>query len=645
MHKYFGMAALLAAQILFSCTQEEYGYSDSSSNGMIVARMAEPAVTRTAVGDAVEGSNAVGIMWTDGDMLGVFDATGTSQKCYAKVGQGTAATASFAASGTTAFDTPVYAYYPYDSANDSKDINSLTGTLPSTQNMDTGTLHGDYKYGRATTATGNGNYEFEFRHIFSLARFTIDASDTELEGETLKSITVTADRGGTGVALAGDFTFSAEDGSWTLGNEQQSSITLEWDTAACVLNEVQTCYMSLFPLIKTDDLFTITLCTENYTAEFTANCLVDLEAEHIYNFPLTLKNYSNLTITGSDGTVVKQGKFTCATLNVDGLPTFINSDGPGSSGTTTIGTILNGLGYEFIGVSEDFTYHNALVTALTDYTAGTYRGSATSIISKNDTDGLGFFWKTGVSAKEEAIVEYDASYGGLSDGANTLVAKGFRHYEVTVAEGVTVDVYITHMNTYSDSNGDYSESGNQWVSAQMSQLRQLRDSVLNNLATNNRPAIIMGDTNMRYTRHQIEENLIDYVAAKGYKIADPWIELWRGGTYPTYNNISLMIPSKFGGGSTDILCANDQRGEVVDKVWYINVPDAAVQLEATSCKNDVDNFAESTETVSYDGVTYEDEYGNITTGQTVSYTKVTGYADHFPVVVSFRYTYTSSNED
>ena len=39
------------------------------------------------------------------------------------------------------------------------------------------------------------------------------------------------------------------------------------------------------------------------------------------------------------------------------------------------------------------------------------------------------------------------------------------------------------------------------------------------------------------------------------------------------------------------------------------------------------------------GVTVEDATGNILTNQDVNYTKVNGYADHFPVVVSFEYTY------
>lgn len=640
MQKSFVIAAVvLAAQSLFSCSDDETVW-DGSGHGQIVAKIEQSATTRTAVGNMVDGTNAVGIVWTDGDEIGVFDASGTSQKRYAKVGQGTAATASFAASGTTAFTDPVYAYYPYDDANSSKDIHSLVGTLPSTQNMDNGALHGDYKIGRATTPTSDGGYEFVFKHLFSMARITIDATDTPLNGETLKSLTMSVSRGEAGVPVAGNFTFNAEDASWTQTDEGISSITLTWDKTSPSLKQAFTCYMSLFPLVRSGDLFTITVSTENYKAEFTAASLANFAAEQIYNFPVTLSNYESLKVVDNEGTAV-QGRFTCAALNVDGLPSFINSGGPGSDGTATIGRIMNDLGYDFIAVSEDFAYHDELAGAMTNYNAGKYRGTVWNAAGKNDTDGLGFFWKKeGITATGETIVEFNESYGGLTDGANELIAKGFRHYVVTVANGVEVDVYITHMNTFGDGGNTEDDPH---VHAQLSQLRQLRDYVVEQAKTNNRPAIIMGDTNMRYTRHQIVDNLITPVESEGLQIADPWIELHRGGVYPEWNTPSLMIRSKFGGGNVDILCADDQRGEVVDKMWYINVPEAAIQLKATSCMNEVEHFAKSTEQVSFSGITVEDANGNILPDQNVSYTKVNGYADHFPVVVSFEYTYDNGN--
>lgn len=639
MRKFLGFAAiLLAAQILFSCSDEESAYI-ASDHGQIVARIAQHPATRTAVGDAVEGTNAVGIVWTDGDEIGVFDASGAAQKRYAKVGTGTAPTASFAASGTTAFGTPVYAYYPYAAVNNANDMRSLTGTLPATQNMDSGTLQGDYKYGSAITQTDDGGWEFEFKHIFSLARITIDATDTPLQGEALKGFTLSVSRGDADVPIAGDFTFSAEDGSWTQTDEGISSITLTWDKTSPSLKQAFTCYMSLFPLVRSGDLFTITVSTENYKAEFTANCLTNFSPEQIYNFPVVLDKYETIKVYDKDGNAV-QGKFTCAALNVDGLPDFINSGGPGSDGTKTIGNIMNGLEYDFIALSEDFEYHDEFANAMTNYNMGTYRGAVS--LGSNDTDGLGFLWKKdGITATGETMVAYNDAYGDLFNGANTMIAKGFRHYEVTVAEGVTVDVYITHMNTY---GGEGNTEDNDWVKAQLSQLRQLRDYVVAKAKENKRPAIIMGDTNMRYTRHQIVTNLIDPVTSEGLQIVDPWVEFHRGGVYPTWNTKSLMIRSKFAGDNEyDILCADDQRGEVVDKMWYINVPDAALQLKAISCMNEVEHFAKSTEQVSFSGITVEDANGNILSDQNVSYTKVNGYADHFPVVVSFEYTYDNGN--
>lgn len=637
MRKSFVVAAVvLVAQSLFSCSEDETIW-DGSGHGQIVAKIEQSVTTRTAVGDAVDGTNAVGIVWTDGDEIGVFDESGTSQKRYAKVGQGTAATASFAASGTTAFTDPVYAYYPYDDANSSKDIHSLIGNLPSTQNMDNGALHGDYKIGRATTPTSDGGYEFVFKHLFSMVRITIDAADTPLKGETLKSLTMSVNRGEAGVPVAGNFTFNAEDASWTQTDAGISSITLTWDKTSPSLEQAFTCYMSLFPLVKSGDLFTITVSTENYKAEFTANSLTNFSPEQIYNFPVVLDKYETIKVYDKDGNAV-QGKFTCAALNVDGLPNLINSGGPGSDGTKTIGNIMNSLGYDFIAVSEDFAYHDDLVSSMTNYNRGTYRGSVSNALGKNDTDGLGFFWKKDIiKANGETIVPFGEAYGGLDGGANTLIAKGFRHYAVTVAQGVTIDVYITHMNTFGDGGNTEDDP---WVHAQLSQLRQLRDYVVAKAKENKRPAIIMGDTNMRYTRHQIVENLINPVTSEGLQIVDPWVEFHRGGIYPTWNTKSLMISSKYAGDvENDILCADDQRGEVVDKMWYINVPDAAIQLKATSCMNDVEHFAKSSETVSYSGVTVEDANGNILSNQDVSYTKVNGYADHFPVVVSFEYTY------
>lgn len=663
MRKKLGFAVVATtALLLTSCSQNELNEIDATNH--IVASIQTPATTRTVVDVPGNGTNTTGILWTDGDALGVFDASATSQKQYVKVGSGNVAVANFAAAiATQAFETPVYAYYPYNAANDGKDISALTGTLPAVQNMDDGMLHGDYKYGRAQKGgTAEAGHEFVFIHLFSLARITIDAENTPLKGEKLKSVSVSVTRGETKVPIAGNFSFNGRNGNWTQTDAGETGITLGW-TNDITLDQAYTCYTSLFPNIHSGDIFNIEVKTENYKATFTATSLTNFAREQIYNFPMSLNNYASIKVYDAAGNLIQNGPnytdpdvvtgtFTCAALNVDGLPDIsyifgsINPDGPGANGTTTIGNAVNNLGWDFMAVSEDFEYNKELVAALANYNAGTWRGTITALNSSSsnraDTDGLNFFWKkNGITATGETMVQFTAEEGGLTGGANTCIKKGFRHYEVTVVEGVTVDVYITHMNTYS---GDGNTESNAYVAAQLAQLRQIRDYVLAIAKEKKRPAIIMGDTNMRYTRHDIATNFITPVTKEGFTVADPWVEFHRGGIYPTWDTKSLMIRSMFKGDTTnDIVCSDDQRGEVVDKMWYINVPGAAVQLKATGCKNDIENFLKSTEPASYSGVTAEDADGNILENQSVSYTRNIGLADHFPVVVSFEYAYKKSN--
>ena len=155
-------------------------------------------------------------------------------------------------------------------------------------------IRDSYKIGSANTPTGEGSYEFEFKHLFSMARITIDAADTPLKDEKLKSLTVSVSRGEAGVPIAGNFTFDAEDGSWKQMDEGKNSITLTWNENSPSLEQAFTCYMSLFPVIRTGDLFTITVSTENYKAEFTANSLTNFSPEQIYTFPVVLEKYETI---------------------------------------------------------------------------------------------------------------------------------------------------------------------------------------------------------------------------------------------------------------------------------------------------------------------------------------------------------------
>ena len=639
--------------------------------------------SRTSVSSVTDGAN-VSTVWTAGDELGVFDKNGNHKRFLRKTSGNETNPKFYPESG---YVTPKYAYYPYGSDNAGRSSSDCLGNVPAVQEMTSGVLHGAYKTGTLKrTSFFSNTYTMTFSHILSVVEVDLNADGTALADDVLKTVKVSVKRGEDQVLIAGSFHFSAVNGSIASSNlGSESTITMDWEEGVALSGTISR-WISVLPVVKAGDVIRFEITGESHNAVLELTAEKAFEQGKGYVFDLSLSKYSDVLVVDgvAPGTepeptpepepepeptpepepeptpepepepapVVTSGTFKAAAFNVDGLPNkvsfvTINPDGPGSSGTSTMAKIANGLGWDIIAASEDFAYHSQLASGLSNYNAGTYRGSISSaqLYKRADTDGMCFFWKkNGVSASSETMVQYKDEYGGLTSGANTCIKKGFRYYEVTIAEGVVIDVYITHMNTYSGSGNTESNS---YVAAVLGQLRQLRDYVLAKAAANKRPAVIMGDTNMRYTRHDIQKNLLDYVASwtdangvSGYTVSDPWVEKYRGGFYPSWNSKSLMTRAMFKGDTeNDIVCSNDQRGEVVDKIWYVNVPGAAVQLSVEDHYNDVTNFTKSTSSVSYSGVQMEDANGNISSGN-ISYTKNVGYSDHFPVVTVFKWTKT-----
>ena len=682
-HEFAGML-LIAGAALASCNESALEPTRSRGNAEIIASIENDELTRTCIDPTVYKDNVTGLLWTPGDFLGVYGSSGTQNAKFENTSSVKAANATFTGKLADG-EVPQYCYYPYADANAGKAYDALTGKVSAVQNYNAagGRLSDDWKYGTSSTAEGAA-YKFKMKSLFAMAKVVVDATGSDVEGESLKSVSIKATNGSVVRSINGEFTFSAADGSYNLTKAEAESTTMDW-TGEAVLSSGKkyTGYITLIPNIEQGDKITITITTDKHTAVFEVPCLKSLASGYIYDFPMTLTELAakmnaaygtapvieEISAGGEGGSgeggstdpqpTVTTGTFTACAFNVDGLPQkigliTINGDGPGSSGTTTMAGIANNLGWDIIAASEDFEYNSQLVAGLSNYSHGTWRGSvsAAQLTSTADTDGLNFFWRTSTtSATGEKYIQYNDAEGGLTSGANTCIKKGFRHYEVTVdaTNNVVIDVYITHMNTYSGSGNTES---NAYVKAVLSQLRQLRDYVLTNAKANKRPAIIMGDTNMRYTRHDIKTNFLDVVAAydnnAGYTVSDPWVEFHRNGVYPQWNSLSLMTRFAFAGDKeNDILCADNQCGEVVDKIWYINVPGAEVQLKATAHQNDVDNFRKNTTNVSYSGVMVEDTNGSSTSGntkynsnQSISYTKDVGYSDHFPVVTTFEWTKT-----
>ena len=603
---HFASAAAICAGLIFSACESELNECKTNNND-IIAGVEEAAATRTCIdGDPASAGGSVGLLWTSGDELGVFASKDGNQVKYTKKTDTKEAEAVFT---TTATDfTPLYAYYPYNSANEGRPVTSLYGTLPPTQEMTSGNISGDYKYGRVQEGSAESGYKFVFQHFFSIVNVSIDATGTVLADDVLKTVTLSVKRGESNVPICGEFTFNVLTGKWQLRGTGSSTLTMDWGEGASLASKIER-YISVFPEIKKGDILNFTFTTDKHTATLSVDCIRDLKKEQMYSFPLTLSNFKDKIVIDGGKTdpepEVTTGTFTCASYNVDGLPKkigifSINSEGPGEDGTTKIGTLINQSSlWDFFGVSEDFTNHSTLVSGLPEFTFGTYGGNYTT----RSTDGINLAWRSGdkVKATNETRIKFSSSYGGLTAGANTSITKGFRYYLVTLEDGTQIDVYITHMNTYSSSGSGH-------INAHHAQLSQNANYIIAH--RNGRTAILMGDTNLRYTRHKIEELFIDAInAVEGLTVADPWIEYPRGGVYPDYPGKSIMA---YPTTDPDDDCGPDgngygyDKGEVVDKVFYINDSAAPTQIKANGCLCDKKG---------YDGL-----------------------ADHYPVVIEFSYT-------
>lgn len=606
-----GVAALCAC----SCTQDGQEWqAQKDASAIIASHELTVPETKTCIETEITSSTPwVAVLWTPSDELGVFTESETNIKYTKYNTTDNEEVAAFVACETVT-GTPAYAYYPYRE-DAGTDVTALAGNIPEIQTMDpeAGTLPGDHKIGVYKESTTEGAL-FKFTHLFSPVRIVIDGSGTSVSADQLEGIDLTVTRGGTAVPVCGNFTFNGQSGAYSTTNTS-NTITFDWTTKPSLSGSAEA-FGTVFPEIKTGDELKFVIRTTSHTATVTVTAKVNFQPNTLYTFPLTLSKLTDKTViegegedsgdsgdSGSQGgTATLTGTFTCATYNVDGLPQkisviTINGDGPGSDGTKTISSAIADDNWDFIGFSEDFAYHTELTSELSEYNFGTHRGSVSSA-SSNDTDGLGFATKkTTCSFSNENIVEFTSSYGGLTSGANTCIKKGFRHYVVTLTNGIAIDVIITHMNTYSSS-------GTGHINAQHAQLKQIAQYI-NSIRSNNRPIIFMGDTNCRYTRHDFDTYFWS-VLDSDLAVNDPWVDFQWAGVYPTYPSNSLMVSDATGTSSSDIICKDTQQGEVVDKVIYINNPDASVQIKANNYLRDYDGYS--------------------------------GMADHMPIVVEFSYT-------
>lgn len=235
----------------------------------------------------IANSEDVQTVWSTSDQLGVYTNKSEKNVKYANSASKNSAEAAFKAS-TKVNGNPQYAYYPYNSGNASRNATGLKGELPQEQVMKTaGVYPYDYRYGVQVGTDTKKNPIFEFKSMFANMSIGIDASGTPLAGKELANVICKVTRSGAAVPVAGAFSFSAADGTYSPDSSVYSDVTASWSTAQ-TLGKATACHMTLFPAVKAGDVLEFTVNTSDSSAKIRMTTEDTFVPEGWYTFSLNL---------------------------------------------------------------------------------------------------------------------------------------------------------------------------------------------------------------------------------------------------------------------------------------------------------------------------------------------------------------------
>lgn len=290
----------------------------------------------------------------------------------------------------------------------------------------------------------------------------------------------------------------------------------------------------------------------------------------ILQFVVTICSIIGLTMTVKAADEAKT--FTVLNYNVAGLSEPFSKSKP-SINTQIISPLLND--YDIVAVQDDFDYHDQLIKGLTQPHFTTTSGKLPMC------DGMNFISK--YHFYDSIRVAWKDRNGAVYDGYDQITPKGFMYTQYELEPGVYVDIYTLQTDTGDDEKSYITRSNN---------MAQLANYIETN--SNGNAVIVMGDTNLRYTR---KDDNFELSLLKRCELKDPWIEIIRNGSIPDDGDALMDESDKSG--------ANYESG---NKVFYRS--SKSVDLTAISYKIEDTKFV--------------DANGN-------------QLSDHYPLAVQFKY--------
>ena len=204
---------------------------------------------------------------------------------------------------------PQYAYYPYSSENNGKGYNEVRGNLPLEQSYSTTIkkMRTDYKIATIDSRSFLG-YKFNFKHILTFVRFDVNATGTEMQGETLISVSMEINKpDGTPRQLGGGFTMDLSKNpsesitSWDAPIEESNTITLTLeDQPKLTANKTIRGYVSVAPVVCKGDKVKFIITTENHIAEMTVEASSDYRPDGLVDYDLILSDAAKIELIPTD---------------------------------------------------------------------------------------------------------------------------------------------------------------------------------------------------------------------------------------------------------------------------------------------------------------------------------------------------------